>query len=246
MWIYLCAILQYYKDDMVAREGTLYGGKTQRPSALVLYIMEHVNPGLPEHYRVQWHNIIRKTLWLAAQDHLSEDELCCYYQELGPDNLSELEWATEDVYHQAVEDAAQRELGDQQIPPSQADEAQTQNSPGPQLPQYEDTPGSQPQQPLPVQEDQPHKFEVGSNWTMVTGSKMISGAEGVQPSVTMSKLDPLDKELGKDKVRDVLGDYLSETKTTVRNLVRANPGLTRSEPTEEMDVDTEPLPEPTA
>ena len=69
VWIYLCAILQYYKDDMAAQEGTLYGGKTRRPSALVLYIMEHVNPGLPELYRVQWHNIVGKTPWLATQNH---------------------------------------------------------------------------------------------------------------------------------------------------------------------------------
>ena len=66
VWIYLCAILQYYEDDMAAQEGTLYGGKTWRPSALILYIMEHVNPGLPEHYQVQWHNIVGKTPWLAT------------------------------------------------------------------------------------------------------------------------------------------------------------------------------------
>ena len=87
----------------------------------------------------------------------------------------------EDVYHRAVEDAAQRELGDQPIPPSHADEAQKRNSPGPQLPQYEDVPGLQPQQPLPIQEDQPHKFKPGPNWAMVTKSKMSSGAEGAQP-----------------------------------------------------------------
>ena len=66
VWIYLCAILQYYEDDMAAREGTLYGGKTWRPSALILYIMEHVNLGLLEHYRVQWHNIVGKTPWLTT------------------------------------------------------------------------------------------------------------------------------------------------------------------------------------
>ena len=37
-----------YEDDMATREGALYGGKTHKPSALVLYIMEHVNPGLLE------------------------------------------------------------------------------------------------------------------------------------------------------------------------------------------------------
>ena len=62
----------------------------------------------------------------------------------------------------------------------------------------------------------------------------------------MSKLDPLDKELGKDKVRDVLGDYLDEAETAVKELIRANLGLTRSEPMEVMDVDMAPLPEPAA
>ena len=60
MRTYLCAILQYYKDNMVAREGKLYGGKTQWPSALMLYIMANVNPGLLEHYQVQWRNIVGK------------------------------------------------------------------------------------------------------------------------------------------------------------------------------------------
>ena len=65
VWIYLCAILQYFEDDMATWEGALYGGKTRKPSALVLYIMEHVNPGLPEPYWVHWHNIVGKTPWLA-------------------------------------------------------------------------------------------------------------------------------------------------------------------------------------
>ena len=71
MWIYLCAILQYYEDNMAAWEGALYGGKTRQPRALILYIMEHINPALLEHYQVQWHNIVGKTPWLTARDHLS-------------------------------------------------------------------------------------------------------------------------------------------------------------------------------
>ena len=66
MWIYLCALLQYYEDDMAAWEGSLYGGRTRRPSALILYIMTHVNPCLPEQYQVEWPGIIRRTPWLAA------------------------------------------------------------------------------------------------------------------------------------------------------------------------------------
>ena len=90
MWIYLCAILQYYEDDMATQEGALYGGKTRRPSALILYIMEHINPGLLEPYRVQWHNIVRKTPWPATRDHLNREELDRFYHEPGPEISSEL------------------------------------------------------------------------------------------------------------------------------------------------------------
>ena len=65
VWIYLCAILQYFEDDMATREGA------RKPSALVLYIMEHVNPGLLEPYRVHWHNIVGKTPWLAFRETLN-------------------------------------------------------------------------------------------------------------------------------------------------------------------------------
>ena len=54
-----------------------------------------------------------------------------------------------------------------------------------------------------------------------------TGAQGVQPGVTTSDL--LDKELGKDKVKDVLGDYLDEAETAVKDLIRAHSRLTRSE-----------------
>ena len=96
---------------MATWEGALYSGKTRRPSALVLYIMEHVNPGLPKPYWVHWHSIVGKTPWLAIPDHLSGEELDRFYQEPGLEVLSELEKATEDVYRRAVEDAAQWEGG---------------------------------------------------------------------------------------------------------------------------------------
>ena len=78
----------------------------------------------------------------------------------------------------------------------------------------------------------------------MTPSKSSLGAEGVQPGATTSKLYPLDKELGKDKVKDPLGDYLNETETAVRDLICANPGLTGCESMEAMDIDPDPIPEP--
>ena len=221
---------------MAAREGALYGGKTWWPSALVLYIMVHVNPSLLGHYQVQWHNIVGKTPWLVNRNHLSPDELRRFYQEPGLDNPSELERATEDIYHQQVKVAAQRESGDHPLPLSHAGEADTRNSPGPEPPSHEDKPSSQP----PEQEDQPHKFQPGPDWHMVTPSKTGSSTEGVQPTGMLPGLDPLDQELRKDKVTDVLGDYFEEQQSAVQALICANPGLTGSESPEAIDVDPEP------
>ena len=55
----------------------------------------------------------------------------------------------------------------------------------------------------------------------------------------------MDQELGKSKVKDILGDYLhDEAQTVVKELIRAHPGLSGSGPTEAMEVDTKPLLEP--
>ena len=202
----------------------------------MLYIMEHVNPGLPEHYQVQWPNIVGKTPWLAAQNHLSHDELCRFYQEPDPDTPSQLELVTEDIYCRSIEDAAQRESGSYSLPPSCAGEAETWDSPGLQPLPPEDKPSSQPHE----QEDRPHKFQPGPDWHMVATSKTGPGTEGAQPKGTSSVLDPLDQELRKDNVNDVLGDYLEEQQSAVQALIHANPGLTGSESPEAMDIDTVP------
>ena len=99
------------------------------------------------------------------------------------------------------------------------------NSLGVQLSDYEDTPNSQAQLAPSVLQDRPHKFEPGPDWTKIMESRMSLGAQGTQPGTTTS--DSLDKELGKDGVMDVLGDYLDETEaeSAVKNLA---PGLPRT------------------
>ena len=240
VWIYLCAILQYFEDDMATQEGALYGGKTHKPSALVLYIMEHVNPGLPEPYRVHWHNIVEKTPWLAFWETLNGEELQRFYQEPELEDPLELEKATKDVYRRAVEDAAQREGVDRPIPPSCTDKAETRNSLRVQLPDYEDTPDRQTQPAASTPPDRAHKFERGPDWTKIMESRTSPGAPEAQPSTTPA--DSLDKELGKDKVNDVLGDYLqvTETDSALKNLLWAHPELAGNEVPEAVDMDKQP------
>ena len=45
---------------------------------------------------------------------------------------------------------------------------------------------------------------------MVTPSKTGSSTVGAQPAATLPGLDPLDQELGKDDVNDILGNYFEE------------------------------------
>ena len=72
---------------MAILEDSLFGGRTWRPSALVLYIMAWVNPGPQDGFQVKWESIVGITPWLAAQEHISEQEL-----------PSDLELAMEDMW----------------------------------------------------------------------------------------------------------------------------------------------------
>ena len=114
-WMYLCAMLQYFEDDMIAQEGALCGGRSHQPSALVLYIMEHVNPGLPEGFRVEWRSIVGSTPWLISWNHMSWEELDCFYSEPPPTVPSDLEVAMEEVHNKGCRESTHRT--NQPIPP---------------------------------------------------------------------------------------------------------------------------------
>ena len=127
------------------------------------------------------------------------------------EKLSELEQATEDVWHRAVEESAMRELGTQSVAPSWA-------TPSP--------PWEKPQEEQLV--DWPHKFEPGPGWTKVLAAG--GNAQGLAPHKTLVEYNKLDKELGKDLVKNVLGNYLAEQNEAVEILIQQNPGITGSEP----------------
>ena len=240
-WTYLCVMLQYFKDDMLAWEGALYGGKTHRPSALVLYIMEHVNPGLSEGFQVEWPSIMGSTPWLISRNHMNREELDWFYSEPPPTVPSDLEVAMEEVHDKECQDSTQRT--DQPIPPSRVEET-PQEPPG-TLPQV--TREAQPS----LTEKQPHKFIPDSNWTLITGSQTgtdqsydlpVAQAQAGAPGELVVLMD-LEAELGVEDVKEVLGDYLSEDAMAVQDLLLTEPGLTGGESmeileaTEAMEVD---------
>ena len=112
-----------------------------------------------------------------------------------------------------MEELAVRELGTQSVAPSQA----TLSPPKEKLPE---------DQPV----DWPHKFQPGSGWTK------MSGADGNSPDSapyqTLTEYDSIDKELGKEWVMGVLGDYLIKQEEAIGTLIEQNPGITSSEPME--------------
>ena len=233
-WVYLCVMLQYFEDDMVAPKGALFGGKTCQPSALVLYIMEHVNPGLHEGFRVEWPSIVGSTPWLIFRNHMSQEELDLFYSEPPPTVPSDLEVAMEEVHDKGCRESAQRT--DQPIPPSRVEET-------PQEP-----PGTPPQATEEAQlsftKYRPHKFILDSNWMIVTRSQTGTGQSDDLPEAQAQAgalgelvvLTDLEAELDAENVKEVLGDYLSEDAVAVWDLLLNEPGLTGSESTEFLEA----------
>ena len=231
-WTYLCAILQYFKDDMAAWEGALYGRKTRWPSTLVLYIMDCVNSGLLEHFWVEWSSIVGSTPWLISQNHMTWEELDRFYSE-PPAVVSDLEVATKEVYDQNCQENAQREGSDQPIPPSRAEEE------SPDLPVMPPQVAEGVQLSLP--EERPHKFVLGGGWTMITESRTRTSENDRLP-VTEAQtralegdlpvLMDINAELGAENIQEVLGDYLTEDAVAVRDLLLIELGLTGGESTE--------------
>ena len=73
---------------------------------------------------------------------------------------------------------------------------------------------------------------------MVSGDNI--GPRETAPYCTLAEYDTLDLELGKEKVKDVLGDYFDpETEAAVQDLIHNDPGITGSVPIEAMEVEAQ-------
>ena len=226
---------------MIAREGALFGGRTRQPSALVLYIMEHMNPGLLEGFQVEWPSIVGSTPWLISRNHMNQEELDRFYSEPPLTEASDLEVAMEEVHDKGCRESTQRT--DQPIPPSRVEEAPPE--PLDALPQV--TEEAQPS----FMGERPHKFIPDSSWMMITGSQTGTGQSNdfleaqaqARDTEELVVLTDLEAELGAENVKEVLSDYLSEDTVAVWDLLLKEPGLTGSESmefleaTEAMEVD---------
>ena len=115
-WLqYLCMLLQYWEDEVAVLEGALFGGHIWKPSALVEYIIFRINLGLDAGFQIEWPSIVGSTPWLAAQQHMSDEEFKQFYSEKVPGKLSKMEQATEDIWRCMIEESVVRELGTQSV-----------------------------------------------------------------------------------------------------------------------------------
>ena len=205
--------------------------------------MEHVNPGLQEHFQMEWLSIVGSTPWLIAQSHMSQEELDRFYSKPPLTVVSDLEVATEEVYDQECQDSTWRTGSDQPIPPSRVEDTPR------------DLPGMPPQvtgeaHPSPT-EAQQHKFVLDSNWTLITGSQTGTGQSDSLPVAQaqagapgeLAVLTDLEVELDTEDVQDILDDYLTKDAMAVWDLLLSELGLTSGksteilEATEAMEVD---------
>ena len=128
-------------------------------------------------------------------------------------------------------------IGFQPMPPSRADVEPFQDLLGDQHQHLWDSLERQPQQSvLPANsEEWPHKFQLDSDWVKVTRSD--DGHNKMIPYRAATEFDRLDNGMGKEKINNVLGDYVDEVKTAVETLIHENPGITGSEVVEAIELD---------
>ena len=85
-------------------------------------------------------------------------------------------------------------------------------------------------------EDRPHKFQPGPGWSEVSG--MDSHPQDSASYQTAAEYDSIDKELGREQVMEVLGDYLAKQEEALEVPIEQNTGITGSEPMEVESQDT--------
>ena len=60
----MVSILQFWMDETSIADGKLFGGWVHLVSALVEYVMDTINLGLEEGYKVTWDQVMHHTPWM--------------------------------------------------------------------------------------------------------------------------------------------------------------------------------------
>ena len=100
-WKWLVTVLQFWTNEAIVTNGTVYGGRVRPASALAEYVMDTVNPGLEPGSKVSWEDVITRTPWMSKRLHgmTTGQEQTVRRQALPmPGESSELEVLSEKLY----------------------------------------------------------------------------------------------------------------------------------------------------
>ena len=103
-WVLTAAVLQFWTDEQSILDGLLNGGRVHPASALARYVMDQLNPAVPEDLIITWNLIVERTPWSRMRLNCTEDESRAISRQPipVPGEASELELATEAYYKQQV------------------------------------------------------------------------------------------------------------------------------------------------
>ena len=103
-WILTAAVLQFWTDEQSILDGVLNGGRVRPTSALAQYVMNKLNPVVPEDLMITWDQVVERTPWVGKCLSCSEDESRAILRQPlpVPGEASELELATEASYRRQV------------------------------------------------------------------------------------------------------------------------------------------------
>ena len=99
-WVLTAAVLQFWTDEQSILDGVLNGGRVRPTSALAQYVMNKLNPVVPEDLMITWDQVVERTPWVGKRLDCTEEESRIILRQPipVPGEASELELATEACY----------------------------------------------------------------------------------------------------------------------------------------------------
>ena len=102
-WVYLCALLQFWTDEVTTESGEImYGGRRRPANPMIAWIRAVLNPSFGEHFQITWASIATSTSWTQAHLYFGPPERERFWSEPGPtpdmqnllETTFELRWET--------------------------------------------------------------------------------------------------------------------------------------------------------
>ena len=85
VWTYLCALLQFWTDEVTTKSGNvLYGGPRRPANPMIVRIRATLNPSFGDHFKITWASIAASTAWTQSRLYYREPDRERFQMEAGP------------------------------------------------------------------------------------------------------------------------------------------------------------------